>query len=312
MLVPEFKIIDASPNCLIHDGQIELKDNRIGAFEVKTIRLTVKAPNAEEFRLNPTVTYLDDLEETKTSSTRPYTITVQPMHKETQVAGKISTGSDDLDRLLMGGIPEGYALILTSPSFDERHKLIERYVEAGPKNSQTTFYFTVDPGNTKVLAEEFPSSMYLFVCNPRADLTVKDLPNVYKLKGVDNLTEIDIALAKASRQIDASRVSSKRACIEIVSDVLLQHHAVTTRKWLSGLIQDLKSKGFVILAVIDPQMHSSEKVQAILSLFDGEIRMFERETEKGSKRFLKILKLLNQEYLEDELTLTREGLHSKS
>ena len=40
--------------------------------------------------LNPTVTYVDDLGETRTSSTRPFTITVQSMQKEPQAAGKIS------------------------------------------------------------------------------------------------------------------------------------------------------------------------------------------------------------------------------
>ncbi len=305
------KIVEVSPNCVLQYGQIEFRDNKIGAFEVKTVKLTLEATKPETFHLKPTVTYVDDLGNTKMNSTREFTITVQPTTKQLQVAGKISTGSNDLDGLLMGGIPEKYALVLTSPSFDECHKLIERYVEAGPKTGQPTFYVTADPGNTKVLAEDFPSNMFLFVCNPRADLAVKDLPNVYKLKGVDNLTEIDIAMAKALRNLDDSRGSPKRACIDIVSDVLLQHHAVTTRKWLSGLIQNLKSKGFVILAVVNPQMHSSEEVQAILSLFDGEIRMFERETEKGSKRVLKILKLFNQEYLEDELALTKDGVKPK-
>ena len=136
---------------------------------------------------------------------------------------------------------------------------------------------------------------------------VKDLPNVYKLKGVDSLTEIDIALTKASRQLSASS-NSKRACIEIVSDVLLQHHAVFSRKWLSSFLPNMKSQGFTTLAVIDPTMHSPEETQATLSLFDGEIRVAEKESGKGMQKVLKILKLYNQRYLEDELVLTKEKL----
>jgi KaiC/GvpD/RAD55 family RecA-like ATPase len=149
--------------------------------------------------------------------------------------------------------------------------------------------------------------MFLFVCNLRADLMAKDLPNVYKLKGVDNLTEIDIVLTKALRHLDASSPGPKRACIEIVSDVLLQHHAVTTRKWLSGLIQELKSKGFVTLATIDPFI-STEEFPAVTSLFDGEIRIAEKENEKGRRKVLQILRLRSQRYSEDELSLTKEEM----
>ena len=95
----------------------------------------------------------------------------------------------------------------------------------------------------------------------------------------------------------------KRICIEIVSDVLLQHHAVKTRRWLSALLPTLKSKGFTILAVVDPQMHPPEETQAVLGLFDGEISIYEKETEKDTARFLKIKRLSNQKYTKDETIL---------
>jgi len=196
-----------------------------------------------------------------------------------------------------------------SPSFEERQEIIENFVETGSKSSQKTFYITADPGSVKVFPSKYPEDMYLFVCNPRADLMIKDLINAYKMKGVDNLTDIDIALAKAFRQLDMSQTAPKRACIEIVSDVLLQHHAVITRKWLSGLIQELKSKRFTILGVIDPLI-SPDEVHAISSLFDGEIRITEKESDKGKRKVLQIVKLYNQRYLENELVLTKEKLSS--
>jgi hypothetical protein len=85
---------------------------------------------------------------------------------------------------------------------------------------------------------------------------------------------------------------------------LLQHHAVNTRKWLNSLLTTLKSKGFTILAVVDPQMHPPEEAQAVLSLFDGEIAIQEKVTEKGIGRFLKIKRLSNQRYNKDETLLT--------
>ncbi len=88
-----------------------------------------------------------------------------------------------------------------------------------------------------------------------------------------------------------------------MSDVLLQHHAVVTRKWLSGIIQELKSKNSTVVAVINPQMHSQEEVKAILSLFDGEISLSEKQGRNESKKVLKVVRLHDQGYLKDELTM---------
>jgi KaiC/GvpD/RAD55 family RecA-like ATPase len=227
---------------------------------------------------------------------------------ETVVQHRVSTGYKDLDDLLLGGIPENYTVVMTSPSSDERDMLIKKFLEAGAEAGQITFYVAVEPGNGRVLAEKFPSNFFLCVCNPRADTIIKSLPNVFKLKGVESLTDIGITLIKAFRNLDTSRSGPRRICIELISDVLLQHRAVITRKWLNGLLSELKSRGFTTLAVVNPHMHTQEEVHAILGLFDGEIKISEKETEKGSEKILKIRKLCNQRYLENELTLTREKL----
>ena len=217
------------------------------------------------------------------------------------VASRIPTGYEEVDRLLLGGIPENYAVILTSHSCDKRDLLIKRFLETGAKKGEVTFYITTDLGEARVLAERFQSSFHLVICNPQADRIVESLPNVAKLKGVENLTDVNIALTSAFRGLDASSEGVRRVCIEVVSDVLLQHHAVQTRKWLTGLIPELKSKGFTILAVMNPHMHHSEEVQAILGLFDGEISICEKETGEGLQRFFGTNKMQNQGYLEREL-----------
>ncbi len=168
-------------------------------------------------------------------------------------------------------------------------------MKLGSRRGQTTYFITSEVGNVADLVEEFPTVFSLFLCNPRADAMVKDLPNVFKLKGVENLTDIDIALIKSFRALHAGQSGVRRACIAIVSDVLLQHHAVITKKWLSGLLADLKSKGFTTLAVINQEMHLPEEVQAIIGLFEGEIRVSERETDWGLEKTLRVRKLYNQQ-----------------
>jgi tetratricopeptide (TPR) repeat protein len=224
------------------------------------------------------------------------------------VLRRIPTGYRDLDRLLCGGIPENYAVVLTAPACDERGLLIKSFLETAAEKGEASFYITTDPHEVKTLIEEFQSNFYVFICNPQADAITKGLPNVVKLKGVENLTEISIALTSVIRKLDRSLKHQGRVCIEILSDVLLQHHAVQTRRWLTALIPELRSTGFTTLAVIDPQMHPSEELHAILGLFEGEISIYERETEKGLGKFVKIRKMSNQKYLESELLLKKEEL----
>jgi hypothetical protein len=196
--------------------------------------------------------------------------------------------------------------MLASPSCDEEDLLVKSFLEKGARNGEVTFYITIDPGEAKALAEEFPSNFYLLLCNPQADAIVGDLPNVFKLSGVDNLTNINVALTSAIRRINDVR-NQRRICIEIIPDVLLQHHVTQTRRWLAALIPELRSAGFTTLAVMDPEMHPSQEVRAVLDLFDGEINIYEKETEKGSAKYLKIKNMTGQKYLENEVLLTKRA-----
>jgi hypothetical protein len=51
---------------------------------------------------------------------------------------------------------------------------------------------------------------------------------------------------------------------------------------------------------MDPTVHPHQEVRAILGLFEGEINIYE----KGSERFLKVKKMSNQKYLANEIALT--------
>ena len=218
----------------------------------------------------------------------------------------VSTGHADVDKLLCGGIRSGSAVVLTSPSCNERDSLIKSFLKTGAEKGEVTFYVTMNPGTAKVLAEEFQSNLHLFICNPQADAIVKSAPNVVKLKGVENLTDISIALTSAIRKLDPATKSPRRICMGLVSDVLLQHHAVQTRRWLTGLIPELQSEGFTTLAVMDPEIHPNEEARAISGLFEGEISLYEKETWKGLERFLRIKRISNQKYLDSELLLKEE------
>ncbi len=216
-------------------------------------------------------------------------------------------GYAELDALLLGGVPKNYAVLLTSPPCDERDLLVEKFLAAGLKEGQIIFFATQKATGLQELAEKYPANFYLFVCNPQADAMIDNLPNVFKLNGVENLTNINIALTSAFSKLDRDLSSSRRICLEIISDILLQHQAVQARRWLGSLIPELKSKAFTTLAVMDPEMHSPQEARAIQDLFDGEINIYEKDSADRLRRYLRIRTMHNRSYSEKELLMRKES-----
>jgi hypothetical protein len=66
-----------------------------------------------------------------------------------------------------------------------------------------------------------------------------------------------------------------------------------------------------MFAVMDPEMRSPQEARALLDLFDGEINIYEKQTEKGSERYLKIKRMSDQKYLENELLLKKEDFQKR-
>ena len=229
-----------------------------------------------------------------------------PVTLEPKSAGPLATGYAPLDRLLYGGIHPSLAVALTSPSCEERDSLIRSFLETGAKKGEPTFYVATDPYLAGFLAQEPPTNFYLFLCNAQTEPTGKNTGNTFTLKGVENLTSINIALTQAIRTLNPTLRSPRRICIGLLSDLLLQHGPVQTRKWLTELLAQLRLAGFTTLAVINSQMHPSEQLHAVLSLFDGEVNIREAETDKGVARFLRVKKMSGQKYLKDETRLTEE------
>jgi tetratricopeptide (TPR) repeat protein/KaiC/GvpD/RAD55 family RecA-like ATPase len=308
LIIPELKVIKLPGESTIQGNSVNFTGKTLEPFKVTTLKLTLSATKTGLFQLAPEAVYTDANGETKTTKPKPVSITAQHPAGQEIAPGRISSGFSDLDRLLQGGIPEKYSIILSSPSSDETDLIVRRFLEFGATEGETTFHMTSEASYAAELAKTFPSDFYLLICSPQADLMVQGAPNIFKLKGIENLTEIEIVLTKLFRSIPQSQTGPRRACISLLSDVLLQHHSIATRRWLGSVLSALKSKGFTTLAVINPEMHPPEEVQAIIGLFDGEIRVSERETEKGSEKVLRIRKMYNQRYLDNEITLTREKL----
>ena len=295
-----FTIVTSTPNCTIHDGTVELENSALKPFAVKTITLTMETTNTGIFDLNPQTVYIDDLGQTKSCSS-PIRINVKPPQSTFEtLPNRTPTGTTELDHLLLGGIPKHCATVLTSASNNERQQIISSFIKSGLQLGETTLYVTSNIDSVANLEMQNQTNLLILACNAQADSVLPNLPNIFKLKGVENLTSIDISLTKILRVLNPNQTGARRICIEVLSDILLEHKALATRKWLSNLLPRLKSKGFTILAFVDHTMHSAEELQATTGIFDGEIKLSQKE---NGQKILKIIKLYNQQYSPEEIAI---------
>jgi tetratricopeptide (TPR) repeat protein len=295
--VPSNFVIVKKPEIYrIEDTTLNMKGKQLAPLKLVEVKLTLQPSKKGDYSLYPRVQYLDERGQNKCLQLKTLEIRVE----EVLLEDRVTTGTLELDSLLLGGVPKEYAVALSGPPCDERELIINNFLKVGVEEG-ITFYVSTEATGLEGLLEN--SNFCLFLCNSKPKTSVPNVPNVYKLQNKADITNLGIALTKAYRSIDQS-VNNKRVCVEILSDVLLKHGVNTTREWLSGLITDLGAKGFTILAAIDPNMHATEHANAVINLFDGEISVTKTKDPLECKTSIRIEKLRNQDYIKNPICLT--------
>jgi len=219
----------------------------------------------------------------------------------------ISTGYSDLDGTLEGGIPEGYAVVLVSPSYDERDLLLRKIIDSAISSGRPAFYISADIERTQDLLARYPHGFYAF--SPQADKIASNA-NLYKIPYLlENLSEANISLTLAIKQARAKEQATKMiVVIDILSDLLVRYKGITTRKWLSDFVGKRKVEGFTILATLNPLVGDKQDSQMVIDFFDGVIEIFEKELRERSRRFVVVKKMYGRKYSESELMLDKDKL----
>ena len=220
---------------------------------------------------------------------------------------RVSTGYRPLDEALHGGYPQGYAILLSSPSCDERDLLLRRFLESETKTG-LTIHVTRDFGRVADLAAAYRDTFYVVVCNESE--RVSGMRNVVQTPTCDDLCSVNIAISSILRRAEPHLTDRRprKLVIDLISDVLMSRRAVTTRTWLWDMIVRTKARGFTLLGVLNPSIHPPEEAQAILELFDGYISMEERVADGGTKRLARVRKMYACGYDPNDVELDREDL----
>ncbi len=221
---------------------------------------------------------------------------------------RLPFGLKQLDAALFGGLPEGSVVSLESPPLDERDALAKAFLQTGLRHASAGVLITRKYAQVAELNNEFPTRFFGVVCGPEADLAKEAFSNLALVKNFENLTELNLDLTRILDSIPEEARKTARCRLDILSDIMIRHGPVVTRKWFSELTSRLKARGFTTLVVFEPKMHE-EKEQALLAeLFEGRINCYEKTLQKKTNRFLRVVKMTDQTYHEDEIQLNKEDL----
>jgi predicted ATPase len=204
---------------------------------------------------------------------------------------KVATGYRRLDDVLQGGFLEGSATVLSAPASDEVPILLRDFVQA---MQDTALLICRTLSSAETIAHE-STRVKALVCS---DKPVPPTKNVIPGRGIDNLTDVNFQITDA-----LGSVQPKRVALDILSDVLLRHKGLQTRKWLTELLERLRSKNITTLAVFNPYMHPSEDVQAVVDLFDGNLEIVEEKVGGTLRKILRVRWMHGVEVAEKEFPL---------
>jgi len=190
--------------------------------------------------------------------------------------GKVPTGYDKLDEALQGGFLTGSMVILTAPGSDEVPILLRRFL----KSEQPSLLICRNLSSAQAIVRNAAEGVTCLICSEKP---IPPAKGILPGKGVENLTDLNLEINEA-----LGSIQPKRAALTILSDILLRHKALQTRKWLNELLERLRSRGITTLAILNSYMHTAEEMQAVLELFDDDIEVFEREFQGRLTKFIRI------------------------
>jgi KaiC/GvpD/RAD55 family RecA-like ATPase len=228
-------------------------------------------------------------------------VAVQP---EQVVENLVPTGYTALDNMLYGGVSPGTSIVLTGPPCDEKNLIVRRFIKSNLDSGRGCIYISSSIDRARDLLSRHGRDLQVVLCHPQADIIAAEFPAVTKLKSMDNLTEINLAFTKALAQLSSHK--SSVLCLEILDDVLLDHHNAT-RRWLMDILGRSKSYHITSLATLNPTMHSAGESQAALETFDGHIDLYEADLHVHPK-LIRVKKLGGRRFLDNELLVEREKI----
>lgn len=209
--------------------------------------------------------------------------------------------------LIPSGIPNKYSLLMGAPVCEERNLLVEQFFHEGMKAKSPCFVLTSDLDFAKSINAKYGEKLTILVASPRAE-TMSGKNIVPIPTGIQNLTTLNIELVKSVR---GAGTSGGKVCLDVLSDILLTHKMLTTRKWVTDLVPRLDEWGFTVIGTFNPALHAAEEAKGLTDLFKGYLEIFDKDFSGKMRKVIVVRKMTDLQFNESELVLDKETLRKK-
>jgi len=227
------------------------------------------------------------------------------MAKDARDERRVKTGTNGLDEMLHGGVPEGNCFILQGPPGNEKDLIANQYVKEGLLAGECVFVVlsTISP-------DEFRKQLKFIGLNPKKYETSGDLMIVdwysYKhervksveegageekavIKASFDLTNVGIAITKTIELMGTKR--PKRAVINLLSSALTSFGLKTVYNFAQATRAKCRQENITTIFVLDSEAQDMKVLSTFHQIFDGLIEVSRTRTGPTLRREICILSM---------------------
>jgi circadian clock protein KaiC len=180
----------------------------------------------------------------------------------------VSTGLDELDRLLKGGYPEKSAILVVGPPGIGKEALGYWFIQNGLMQQDFCLYVT------RLAVSEVIQDIRAF------GIDGQSTPVWFAREGgqtkcdLNDLPGLSFSVKETLRRNGEKPI---RVVTDILSSLLMLNSPEVIYRYVSQLLSDVKQHDAVFLATIEDGMHQPQVLAAMQQLFDGivELRLYE-------------------------------------
>lgn len=180
----------------------------------------------------------------------------------------VSTGLQELDRLLSDGYPEKSAILVVGPAGIGKEALRYSFLRSGLQQGDLCLYLT------KSTPTEVVHDM------KGLGFELSRLPTWFSREGgelrydVNDLASMSHNIKEVLRNSAGARV---RIVMDVLSSLLVLNEMEVIYRFMSQLLSDVKQYDVVLVATMEEGMHDLKVVSTMTELFDGviEFKLYE-------------------------------------
>src|SRR6266566_1329814 len=177
----------------------------------------------------------------------------------------LSTGLDELDKLLKGGYPDKSAILVVGPPGIGKEALGYWFIENGLTREDFCLYVT------RLAVSEVLQDIRAFGINGQS------APVWFAREGgqtrcdLNDLPGLSFSVKETLRRNGEKRI---RVVTDVLSSLLMLNSPEVIYRYVSQLLSDVKQYDAVFLATIEDGMHQPQVLAAMQQLFDGVSTVF--------------------------------------